>query len=505
MNKLYFNDIVKGKFGRKIAYTDYETVTKDNIVDIVASCIGTFNYNKTVIEYLWDYVHGDQPVLYRTKKVRDDILNKVCENHAWEIVRFKNQQTYGEPLQYVSRTNDEEKSRYVETLINYMIDANKHARDIESGEWQSAVGTSFKAVQINPKSDVPFRIVVLSPLNTFVIYNRGTKEPLVSVQECRTTKGERFLMCYTETNECKIVDSHVYEWKLHGFGGNPIVEYPNNPERISDIELVISMLDAINDMDSNRIDSIGQFVQSWIKFVNCQIDEETFEKMKLMGALVVKSNNADNKADVDIMSQELNQTQTQVAKDDLLNNIYSILAIPNKEGNTGGDTQGAVELRNGWDFSKGAAKLKDPIVIESERRLFRCILNIIRIYKGDCPLTTRDFDIRIHHSPLDNMLVKAQFLDYLLKDGVHPKIAFERSTLFPDSEKAFIMSKPYLDVIYKESDSDVEDLQKRANLFTSLMNAGSDADVAAKISGIDKEIADGKNIAKWNYEETEDN
>ena len=50
---------------------------------------------------------------------------------------------------------------------------------------------------------------------------------------------------------------------------------------------------------------------------------------------------------------------------------------------------------------------------------------------------------------MDNMLVKAQFLDYLLKDGVHPKIAFERSTLFADSEKAYNLSKPYLDVLYK--------------------------------------------------------
>ena len=67
---------------------------------------------------------------------------------------------------------------------------------------------------------------------------------------------------------------------------------------LSDIELVIDILDAINNMQSNRMDAIEQFVQSWVKFVNCDIDKETFQEMKMAGALVVKSNNGENKADV---------------------------------------------------------------------------------------------------------------------------------------------------------------------------------------------------------------
>ena len=57
-----------------------------------------------------------------------------------------------------------------------------------------------------------------------------------------------------------------------------------------------------------------QFVSSWIKFVNCEVDSEQFEKMKMSGALVVKSNNgSEHKADVDVITQELNQSETQIA------------------------------------------------------------------------------------------------------------------------------------------------------------------------------------------------
>lgn len=106
-------------------------------------------------------------------------------------------------------------------------------------------------------------------------------------QELKDEDGKYYKLAFSETMSFKIVDSNVVKSKLHTYGGIPIVEYPNNHERISDIELVISMLDAINNMQSNRMDGIEQFVQSWIKFVNCNVDEEEFAKMKMNHALVV--------------------------------------------------------------------------------------------------------------------------------------------------------------------------------------------------------------------------
>ena len=266
--------------------------------------------------------------------------------------------------------------------------------------------------------------------------------------------GEWYKLCYTESYECKIKNSAVVPdtWKLHGFGGIPIVEFPNNHERLSDIELVIDLLDAINNTQSNRMDGIEQFIQAWYKFVNCEVDEEQFKKMKMNHALVVKSINKDNKSDVDVMSQELDQTQTQVSKDDLTDSALSILGIPNKQGNTGGDTQGAVELRNGWDFSKSRARLKDPVVKTAEKRLAKVALNVIRIKKEDLKITLRDFDVQINHSPQDNMYTKSQTLLQLLQCGIHPLIAIKTVGLWGDCEKTFNLSKPYLDALWKTAD-----------------------------------------------------
>ena len=307
-----------------------------------------------------------------------------------------------------------------------------------------------------------------------MIYSSITGDPILSVQELKDENGQVYRLCFSDTMEYRIQGGKLVEGsvKAHGFGGNPIVEYPNNPERISDIELVIDLLDAINNMQSNRMDAIEQFVQAWVKFVNCEIDEETFQQMKMMGALVVKSNNKDNKADVEVMTNELSQTESQVAKEDLWNNALSILAIPNKQSNTGGDTQGAVELRNGWDFSKTRAKLKDVFVCDAEKQLAKVVLHVLRVEGGiDLGISTRDFDVTINHSPTDNLVVKCQALQYLLQCGIHPLIAIKTVGLWGDAEKTFLMSQPYLQNLWKTIDDVAVQEKEAAKLLADFENA----------------------------------
>lgn len=455
MNKTTFQDLVKGHYGRKIAYTNYEKVDASNIIKVLGDTAGIFQTNKGAVEYLWKYKNGDQPSLYRTKTIRDDVLIKVVENHAWEIVRFKNGQTYGEPVQFVSLRNDEKINEAVDRLNDYFRAAGKELKDINSGEWTSAVGTGFKAIQ-RRNGDIPFGIVTPTPMNTWIVYSQYTEEPLVAFQELKDEEGRFYYLGFTDTHEYRIQNSQLMPYpdsmtqRLHAYGGIPIVEYPNNQDRVSDIELVITMLDAINNMQSNRSEAIEQFVQSWVKFVNCDIDEETFQKMKMMGALVVKSNNgAENKADVDVISQELSQSESQIAKEDLWNNILSIEAIPNKEGNTGGgDTAGAVQLRNGWDFSKIAAKLKDQYIKDGDKRLALLVINRLRIAGDDLGLKAMDFAVQVSHSPSDNLLTKAESLEILLRNGVHPLVAISTVGLWGDSEKVYNLSKDNIEAVY---------------------------------------------------------
>ena len=270
---------------------------------------------------------------------------------------------------------------------------------------------------------------------------------MLAVQRLKDENNEQFFLCFDERFEYRIKNGVVILKRLHLFGGIPIVEYPNNQDRISDIELVIDMLDAINNYQSNRVDAVEQFVQSFIKFVNCEIDETEFRKMKEVGAITVHSTK-DKQADVDIMTQELNQSETQVAKEDIWQNILTILAIPTRQEDGSGDRAGATYLRNGWDFAKQRAGIKDPYTVEAEKRLAKIIINEIQLSKGkdEMPLDMLDIDVKISHSPTDNLYTKANSLALLLQSGIDPKTSIKTSGLWSDSEKVYLQSKDTLDI-----------------------------------------------------------
>jgi hypothetical protein len=233
------------------------------------------------------------------------------------------------------------------------------------------------------------------------------------------------------------------------------------------------MLDAINKIQSNRIDGIEQFVQAFIKFVNCDIDEDTFLKMCKIGAIKVKTVNPSMKADVGMVSSELSQEQTQIAKDDLYRNMLIIEGMPSREQNTGGDTGQAVYLRNGWDFAEQRAKIDEPVTVKAEKEFLRVVLNILKTKQQIVNLSIADIEVKITRNKTDNMLVKAQALIYLLEKGIHPKIAIKTCDLWGDPEKVYNLSKPYLDGLYKTAQEIQEQAERENALNLELAKTSS--------------------------------
>lgn len=459
-----FIELCNGEFGRKVAYTYVDEITRENVLSVLQKAVSVLNCNRPIIRYLHRYYRGDQPILYRQKTVRPEINNKTVENHALEIVRFKTSQTYGEPIQYVSRKTDQAINDAVDRLNDYMRDAHKQARDIELGTWQSSVGTAYKAVlKAKGNCPVPFRLNVLSPMNTIMVYSGHDGRDMLSIQQLKDEQDQQYFQCFSDTEYFTVKNGRITDSGLNGFGGIPIAEYPNNPDRLSDVEIVITMLDQINKMQSDRMNGIEQFVQAFMLFKNCEINKDQFVEMCQLGAIQVKDSGQGVQSDVKIMSEELNQEQTQVAKDDVYRQVLVVEGMPDRQQNTGGDTGQAVYLRNGWDFAEQRAKLDEPFTVEAEKKHVAIVLNVIKQKTNDVPLSVRDFDVKITRNTTDNMLVKAQALDYLLKNKIHPLIALTTCGLFGDPEKVWTMSKPYIDTIMKtQGQLDAEAERERA-------------------------------------------
>ena len=203
-------------------------------------------------------------------------------------------------------------------------------------------------------------------------------------------------------------------------------------------------------------------------------DVFSFGTMCKIGALKVKTVNPSMPADVNSVSSELDQQQTQTLKDDLYKNMLIIEGMPSREQNTGGDTGQAVYLRNGWDFAEQRAKIDEPVTKRSEREFLKVVLNILKTKQAiSSDLTIADIDIKITRNKTDNMLVKSQALIYLLEKGINPKIAIQTCDLWGDPEKVYTQSKPYLDALYKTAEEKQAELNAEHTRQMELSSASS--------------------------------
>ena len=449
-----FTAICNCNFGRRIIYTNKKQITVNNIVDELNKALVIHNQNAREIEYLDRYYRGDQPILYRKKVNRPEVNNKIVLNLAYELVERKTAEICAEPIQYVLRGTDDEKSNQITELNITMDSESKQEVDIDICRWRSICGTAYRFIGNDSGSDElldesDFALFSENPVYTFVAYFSNGR-PAFSCQIREGENGETIYFCYTNSEWFEITDGKILRSGKNGNGAIPVIEYPNNARRISDIEITIPITDSINTLNSDRINGIEQFVSSWIKFVNCQVDEEQFKKMSLLGALVVKSNNgAENKADVDVMSNELNQAEGQIVFNDLFEKFLSIQGLANRQGNTGGDTQGAVNLRNGHYDAGLRTAINEPILKKSERMSLKIILNRLRINRN-FTLLPSDIEIHINHNKLDNMLVKAEVLKMLLDSGVYYKRAIKTVDMFSDPEQVAVESKKRMEILYPE-------------------------------------------------------
>lgn len=433
--------------GRRVIKMSVKEITKDNLQEVLRKSLDIHNLNSSDIDYLYKYYKGDQPIRYRVKEVRPEICNRIVENRANEIVSFKVGYLCGEPIQYVSRSGDENIVKQVNLLNEYMFAEDKASQDQEIVEWQMICGTAFRMVLPDGSDDLdeaPFEIYTLDPRNTFVVYSSEIgNEPLMGVKYYVDDDNVKHYSVYTKDNYFTIDGDLLTSTQPHALGDIPIIEYPANNARLGSFEIVLPLLDAMNNVASNRMDGVEQLVQAFIKFINCDISKEDYQEFLELGAIKVKSVDG-QAADVGVVTTELNQTQSQTLKDDYYNAMLTICGMPNRNGSKStSDTGAAVVLRDGWSDAEARAKDSENVFKRAEKKMLKLVLRICEDLR-DSTLHLRDIDMKFTRRNYEAIQSKSQVLISMLQEPkIHPQLAFQHSGMFSDAESAYSMSMKY--------------------------------------------------------------
>jgi len=316
-------------------------------------------------------------------------------------------------------------------LNRFVAYEDKPSNDKAIGDYQSKCGTAYRIIYSDGvlADEVPFEDKALDPSTTFVVYENDIAEkPVIGVHyydifdEYGNKKGVRYQV-FTEFGRFDIESPDAsgvldersdFEYEQYIIGGVPIIEYPNNMWRMGDWEIAIDLMDAINELQSGRLDDIDQIVQSLLIFINAEIDSDRYDEMREAGIISFK-NTTNNPTDVKTITTNLDQSGMNLYAKELESLLYAIVGIPdrnNRQGG-GGDTGQAVELRDGWADLEVVARNKEMVFKKSEKMALRLMINMMNA-NLNTSLSLLDVDIKFSRNKNNNLLVKSQAYTSLL-------------------------------------------------------------------------------------------
>lgn len=492
-------------FGRNKIYTALDDLTRDNVIVEVNKALGIHMVNVQEMNYLYWYRRGFQPILNRKKEIRPEINNKVVVNNADMVVTFKNGYFLTSPVSYISRKKDDKTAYEVKVLNEYLYTSGKQAADNIVADWFHTVGVG--TIFCDPVKDEeeakirPMSVYALDPRSAFVAYSlKPGAKPVFGVNMV-TDYEYIYIDVFTNTTVFKLKGTvtpvketifpnpltaayEVVSEEPNIIGRVPIVEYVYKSTRMCAFESALSIMDAINTAESNRLDAVEQTVQNLMVMYNCELPEGENANTIRESGLIVLTSTTDNKADVKLMSEALDQQQTQTTIDDLYEQMLEKCGVPSsvRDGGSTSDNVGAVYLRSGWATADTDARNTEDLYKESNRLFDDIFLRVLkrRNLIGDIDIS--DFDVTFVRNSLNNLLVKTQAALNMKQLGFSPELAFAKSGLSNDPISDVETSSKYIDLMWVSPNTKVLDENRNESLN---VNGGGDSDGNAEANSSD--------------------
>ena len=460
-------------YGRTKIYSDIHDIDESNILSVVNKSLNIHSKNRTQIQYLYDYYRGKQEILNKTKRFCHDVNNKIVQNVANEIVSFKVGYFMGDSVMFVNKPGNDDFTDAINRLNEDCSLANKLPKDKRLMTWAFICGLGYRLTLPNMEAELdeesPFDIYVLDPRNTFMVYYNDFKEDRVlGVTYVEKEDNVCEYTCYTKDRVYVLTGSStsadtIVEITPHICGDIPITEYIINDARLGSFETVMSELDLLNALLSDRIDAIDNFVEALLVVKGASAEEDgTFRQIKELGGITLPEG-----ADIKYLTNELNQEQSQILADYVYQSILNQCGLPNRNGESStSDTGAAVMLRDGFFMADLRSKDYEALYKESEKLFLKLAINYFNVYNGKKrlkeTLTLSAIEIKMSRRNYENILEKSQTLTTMLSNPkIHPRLAFESCNMFPDPEVAYSISKDYYE---EEQDKAVERLNEYESL-----------------------------------------
>jgi SPP1 family phage portal protein len=171
---------------------------------------------------------------------------------------------------------------------------------------------------------------------------------------------------------------------IHGLNSIPLVEFPNNTERVGDVELTLSLQDAYDIANSDLSSEISQLRLAYLLIKNEGKDfgDEDLKRLTNTGVLLLDGN-----GDSNFIEKSLNSTPVEQLKNDLEKDIYKYSLSYDPDANTSGDIT-AFQIQQSMTKMEESAIEREKVFTVSIKR----IINMIAGFTGLTGESTGEFE-----------------------------------------------------------------------------------------------------------------
>jgi len=351
------------------------------------------------LEKLEKYYKGENKIVERAEMTPGKPNNRVSNPFAAYIVDSTGGYFLGKPVMY--RSSDTDLMVRIQAILNRNLE---EGHNIALSKDLSTFGVAYELLYLDDNTDIRFH--KLSPLNTFMIYDKGLDgRPLAGVRffnsiDYLTDEVNTKIELYTDEHVITFVSAEkglaIESKSEHYFGGVPVIYYYNNQELQGDFEKVIPLIDAYDAAVSDTVNNLDYFADAYLAISDSTLDPEDIAPMKENRVMLLNDG-----AKAEWLVKGADTVQAEELKQRLREDIFTLVSVPDMT-QVGGSTASGEAMKYRLIGLDNKIAGKERLFAKSLDVRLKFIVNTLNLKGGNYD---NDIEFRFQRNLPDNHTV----------------------------------------------------------------------------------------------------
>lgn len=307
---------------------------------------------RKLFQRLKDYYNGEHDIKKRAK-AEGLKNNKIILNYPRYITRINTNYFLGNPVEYKLLGTLEDDTTMASSLEAVQEEYRKQTiKDLDKkiSKDGSKYGYSFEYIYADKDNNVVSKKI--EPFNCILVRDDTmdhNKLFAIVYEGVEIKQGEKVYKGVFTVDDFELINWSETLTKTtsrdHGFREVPVIEYENNDERVGDYYDVMTLVDALDLLMSDRVNDKEQLVESLMILYGFKL---TPEQIKLAREeRILSAPKQSEGAKVEYVTKMLNETELEILKKSIVDEIHKISMTPNMtdENFAGNSTGVALKLK----------------------------------------------------------------------------------------------------------------------------------------------------------------